>query len=367
MSYCRKCGAKLDEGARFCRVCGTPVDFVATPAPKAAPTAKRRTSPLLLPVAMLIAVLLIAFLFAAFAFVPFRSVNFSQTEVAYSVPGVNNVNFNFDSDIANVNIIPADLTNQIIRMEVSANGSTGLFGSNTQPLKITFTNQTSGDTFTVTSHVTRSGTWLLAINLKVTCNIYIERSVAMNINAQTTTGEITFNSGLQNTSVIQNLTLRTTTGSILTALHDTVSLRGDLSISTTTGNIQFTWINAHFSRNTNVNLASTTGSITTDIIANANAGGNVSINSRTTTGRIQLDMSINNNVGAKITSHTSVGSISASVQNFNGNKSPIYSSNYPAASNFIIDQTTTTGSIHINAISQSNATTQAQGVSALVP
>jgi hypothetical protein len=366
MSYCRKCGAKLDDGARFCRVCGTPVEVVVQSAPRTVLPARKRSTHFLILVAILIGVLLIAFFFVVFAFAPFRSVNFSQTEVAYSVPGINNVNLNFESDVANVKIIPADLTNQLIRMEVSANGSTGLFGSNTEPLKIIFSNQTSGDLFTVTSSVTRPQPWLFSSTLKVTCNIYVDRSVFMNINAQTTVGEITLNSGAQNVT-FQNITLRTTTGNIQTNLLSSVRLDGNLSISTTTGNVQFSWNNAHVSRNTDVDLTSTTGSITTDITSNGNVGGNISLNTRTTTGSINLGMNINGNVGAQITSHTSVGSVSVDVQNFNGNKSPIYSSNYPAANNFIVDQTTSTGSIHINAAYQSNSSTQAQGVTASVP
>ena len=367
MSYCRKCGAKLDDGARFCRVCGTPVETAVKSAPRTVPPARKRSTHFLIPVAILIGVLLIAFFFVVFAFAPFRSVNFSQTEIAYSVPGINNVNLNFEADVANVKIIPADLTNQLIRMEVSANGSTGLFGSNTEPLKIIFSNQTSGDLFTVTSRVTRPQPWPFSSNLKVTCNIYVDRSVFMNIYAQTTVGEITLSAGDQNAETFQNITLRTTTGNIQANLLSSVRLVGNLAISTTTGNVQFTWNNAHVSRNTDIALTSTTGSITTDITSNGNLGGNITLNTRTTTGSINLGMSINENVGAQITSHTSVGSVSVDVQNFNGNKSPIYSSNYPAANNFIVDQTTTTGSIHINAAYQSNSTTQAQGVTASVP
>ncbi len=365
MSYCRKCGAKLDSDAKFCRVCGTPVE---SPAQMQKASSRRKGTPFIVPVAILISILLIGFFFAVIAFVPFRSVNFNQTEVASSFPGAQNVNLNFDADVANVNVIPTDLTNQLVRMEVSATGSTGLFGSDTQPLKITFNNATSGDTLTVTSHVSRAEFWPISPNLKVTCNIYIERSAVMNINAQTTVGKITLKPEINIVpQEFRNITLKSTTGSIETNLTDLFSLNGDISISSTTGTIHLNWDNAHVFRNTAVNLKSTTGSITANIAENGDIGSNVSMRAITTTGSINLGMNINGNVGAQIISHTSVGAISVDVQNFNGNKSPIYSSNYPATSNFIVDQTTTTGSIHINADYQGTPSVQAQGVSPSMP
>jgi hypothetical protein len=72
-------------------------------------------------------------------------------------------------------------------------------------------------------------------------------------------------------------------------------------------------------------------------------------------------MSIRGNVGAELISHTSTGSISVDAQSFNGNKSPIYSSNYPASSNFLVDSATTTGSIHLTVIYKATeASTQEQ-------
>jgi hypothetical protein len=319
----------------------------------------------IIPVGILIAILVVAFFFSVFAFLPLQSVNFNQSYSAATVPGVDAINLNFQADVANVNVIPTDLTNQLVSMDVSASGSMGVFGSSNQPVKVTFTNQTVGNTMTVTPKVSMTNAWPFSFNLKVTCNIYVERSVAMNISAQTTVGKITLKPAVDIVpQEFRNINLKSTTGNIEANLTDLFSLNGDISISTTAGSTQFNWDTAHVFRNTAVNLASTTGSIMASITQNGDIGGNVSIATATTTGSVNLDMNLRGDVGTQITSHTTTGSISVNVQNFNGNKSPIYSSNYPANSNFIINQGTTTGSIHITAAYQdqnpSPASTQEQ-------
>ena len=152
----------------------------------------------------------------------------------------------------------------------------------------------------------------------------------------------------------QTLNMHSTTGSVNVALNNHAVLTNDVSVSATTGSVQFAWDNAAISRDIKVNVESTTGTVTTQINQNRVLSGNVSLNARTTTGSVNLAMNIAGNVGAIITSQTSLGSISNDVQSFNGNKSPIYSSNYPAVSNFLCNLGTTTGSVHVNAAYSGN-------------
>ena len=63
--YCRKCGTELDETAKFCPACGTPVAAVV---PATEQTAPERRPVYVLPVAILIIVLVSAVVIAAFFF-----------------------------------------------------------------------------------------------------------------------------------------------------------------------------------------------------------------------------------------------------------------------------------------------------------
>jgi hypothetical protein len=145
------------------------------------------------------------------------------------------------------------------------------------------------------------------------------------------------------------LTLRSTTGAVYATLTDSVTLPNAVTFSTTTGRVQVTWVNARVAENTAVNLATTTASIDFDVAQHRDIAGSVTIDAKTTTGSVNPTLNISGNVSAQITSQASLGSTSTSVQNFSGNRSPIYSSNYPRTSNFIVDAITTTGSININA------------------
>jgi len=78
------------------------------------------------------------------------------------------------------------------------------------------------------------------------------------------------------------------------------------------------------------------------------------VNADTVTGSINIGLRIDGGVSAKITSHTGVlGSIHADVNNFSGNKSPIQSNNYPAATNIDINNNVSgIGDVNIQATYQ---------------
>ncbi len=344
MPYCRNCGAKLDEDARFCRVCGSPVTIASVPS-ETRPS-RRARRPFLFPVAILIAILALAFVFAVVAFVPFRSVSYSRSLYAGIVPGVETIRLSFESDVADVNIISTNLQGYFVKLDVSASGSTGLFGSTS--LQTSLTNQTLGNTLTVNGKVSREEAWPLSFNVKVKCNLYVDRSEVLDIIATTNVGDVGLNVGEPVT--FDSLSLHSTTGSVRTSLTDGVLLNGNLSATTTTGSVQFSWSNARVSGNTTFALGTTTGSVTTNVTQNRALGGDVFLNAKTTTGSVNFGLEISGNVGSQIKSQTTTGSITTDVENFNGNKSPIYSANYPAESNFLANLATTTGSVHIRAI-----------------
>ena len=347
MSYCRKCGAKLDEDARFCRVCGAPVEFAAPDSHIESTRRRARRSPFIIPFIVLAVVLAIIVFFAALFLVPFIPVDYSQTFEVPSVSGIDSIDLSFQANAADVNIIPTELQNQYVKMDVYATGSVGILGSSTQPVTITFNNETAGNVLRISSTVSRREFWPASFNLKVTCDVYVDNSKTVNINSETSVGELTLTPERQVS--FQGLTLHSSTGGVQANLNDLVEVNGDVSISTTTGSIQFTLNNAGLTKNPAIDLTTTTGSVNLDIMQNRAFSGNVSVKATTTTGSVSVGTNISGDIGAMITSQTSLGSISVDVQSFNGNKSPIYSSNYPAAGNFVVDSKTTTGSIHITA------------------
>ena len=345
MLYCRKCGATLDEDARFCRVCGTPV--TTSVEPSAAPAPRRMRRHYIIPVAILIAILVVALFFAVFALIPVQSVKFNQSNSAVAIPGVDTVRLYIQADVADINVIPTSQLGDLVRVNVSATGSTGLFGSANHPVQVSFSNETKGRIMTVTSKVTREDLWPFSLNLHVICNVYVDTSAVVNLTAQTTVGQVNLKNDLPAT--FQGLTLRSTTGSVQATMSDRTVFTGNVSATTTTGSVHLVWNNVQISQDTSLDLATTTGSITANVTQNRALRGNVTLKATTTTGSVTLGMAISGNVGTQITSHTTTGSVSVDGQNFNGNKSPIYSSNYPAGNNFIVSLGTTTGNVHIKA------------------
>jgi hypothetical protein len=344
MPYCRKCGAKLDETAKFCHVCGTPV------APMAAtrPTAPIRRRPVyLLPVAILIAVLITAVLITAIIFVPVTPVTLNETRQLDSEAGVDHLVLGFQADAAQVNVFFENLSGKMLLLNVTASGWTGLLGDPAKSVAVTFYSETINDTVTATSRVSHANIWPTPFFLNVVCDVYIDPSVTLNLTVRSDVGQITMNADKQMT--FEELDLETTTGGVDASLSKGVVVAGSISLKSTTGTVQFRMDNADVSDDVSVNLHSTTGLVNVDLTATQNLSGNVTVNARTTTGGINLCMVIDNDVGARIESDTDIGRITVDVQKFSGNQTPLQSNNYPAGSNFLVNLRTTTGGININA------------------
>ena len=109
MPYCRICGTKLEENARFCHKCGTPA-VTFTPAPPSARPMEK--NPFLVPVIILIAVVIVAVIVGVFVFWLF-SVNFNQASGSNQTNG-NELSFNFHGDMAKVNIVAQNLIGKTV-------------------------------------------------------------------------------------------------------------------------------------------------------------------------------------------------------------------------------------------------------------
>jgi hypothetical protein len=341
MPYCRKCGAKLDEGARFCRVCGTPVAAVAA---AAMPIAPKRRPFYILPVAILIAVLLSAIVISALFFLPFYPVHFNQTN---QVPktDVNNLFLEFQADVAQVNIFFENLPGNMAVLNVTADGNVGILDDPNRAVNVTFSHHSTNNSAIVIASVSRANRWPILYNLNVNCDVYIDPSANLTLHVRSSVGNIVMDAEAN----LLILDLQTDTGSVDCTLSKGVIIAGDVSLHTTTGSVQFRMDEEEVIGSATVNLQSTTGSVNVDLTTTQRLSGNVTVNARTTTGSVNLSMLIDDDVGTRIESHTVVGRINVDVQKFSGKQTLLQSDNYPAGSNFLVNLRTTTGGININA------------------
>jgi predicted membrane protein len=349
LAYCRKCGAKLEEKARFCHVCGTPM-VAATSAPR--PTVPKGRRPVyLLSVAILVAVLVTAIIISALIFLPFNPVHFNQTN---QVPkaDVNSLLVDLQTDVAHVNVFFKNLPGNMVVLNVTADGGVGILEDPDRAINVTFNHQMANNA-TVAASVSRTARWPMFYSLNVTCDVYIDSQANMSLIVRSGVGNIVIN--VDTNVALQYLDIETTTGNIDARLTKDVTIDGSAHIKTTTGNVQFQMDKADISRNVSVNLQSTTGSVNMDLTENQMPHGNVTIYARTTTGGVNLSMVIDNDVGASIESQTVIGGINVDVEKFSGNETSLQSDNYPAGSNFLVNLRTTTGGININAVYEASA------------
>ena len=342
MPYCRKCGAKLDETARFCPTCGTPV-VVATAAPNQ--TVSKRRPYYILPVAILVAVLVSAAVIGSLLFLPVYPVNFNQTN---EVPeaDMNNLFLDFQVDIAQVNIFFKNLPGNMAMLNVTADGGVGILDDPNRALNVTFDHTATNNSVAVIARVSQTSRWTLLHSLNVKCDIYIDPSANLTLQVRSSIGGIMMDADTKVS--LQRIDIEASIGSVEVSLSKGAVAAGSISLRTTTGSVQFKMDKADVSGNVSVNLRSTTGAVNLDLAA-AQLSGNATVNARTTTGSVNLHMAIDGDVGARIESDADLGRITLDVQRFSGNQSPIQSNNYPAGSNFLVNLRTNTGGISINA------------------
>jgi hypothetical protein len=345
--YCRRCGAKLDETAHFCQKCGTPVVAFAPTAP-AKPARQLRREPLVIAAIALIAILLTAVIVSAVVFAPLSPVNFNQTNQD-THPNINTLNLNFQANTAQVDVITQNITNKNILIITSAVGSRGMFGSNNL-VNVTFTNETLNNVLIVTSKVTEANGFSTA-NLHVTCTIYINPALNLNINVTTQAGAITLNA--EKSATFQSINLQASAGEVQANLQN-ATIAGDVSLKTQAGKAYFGMSQGNVQGNQTVNLHSAAGSVSIDITETKMLQGNLQVNAVTELGSVNVGLVIDGDIGAKIISQVNLGSIHSDVQHFSGNQSPLQSDNYPAASNIEINGRTNLGSVNINAVYQSS-------------
>jgi hypothetical protein len=260
------------------------------------------------------------------------------------------LNLNFQADNAQVNVIAQNILSQNILIITSASGSKGILDSNS-PVTVTFTNETQNNVLTVNTKVTEANGFFTN-NFYVTCTIYVNPALILNLNVTTQAGKITLDS--EKPAVFQSINLQANAGNVESNLQN-ATISGNLTLKTSAGSVYYGMSQASVLGNQTVDVQSTTGSLTMNITQTKTMHGNLHVNANTDVGTVNVGLVIDGDVGAKIVSQTgSLGSIHADTQNFSGNQSPIQSNDFPAGSNIEINSQTNLGSINIDAAYQSS-------------
>ncbi len=109
LTYCDRCGTKVEENAHFCHKCGTPVVMHLPPPPPATLATSFRKDPLILLAVVLISVLVVAVIAVAVFAGPIFSIDFNQT---YSDNhNINRVSLKFSFTMVQDSTILMDSTN----------------------------------------------------------------------------------------------------------------------------------------------------------------------------------------------------------------------------------------------------------------
>lgn len=352
MPYCRRCGAQIEENARFCYKCGTQVAaYVVPPSPvKSTPIHK---DPFLLAVIGLVIILVTVLIVVVVLLVPVSPWNISES-LEDKTPNVNTLNLNFDTNIGQVNVATMKVGESNVYIYVKVDGSRGIFGETDIPVTILFDNKTAGGVLNVTSKV-QLGSQLVS-QANVVVNIYVDPELTLNLNVTSTTGQVSFTG--DKPAEIGTLNLQTTTGTTQAHLHGNINVLGDISLKTTTGEVHCRMSEVNIMKNCSLNLESTTGSVYMDLTQTKNIHGNMKVDIATTTGSINIGLTIDNDIGAAITSQVgSFGNVFAETNNFSGEKTLLQSNNYPAGTNIEIENNVTGfGDINIHADYRADAT-----------
>jgi hypothetical protein len=354
LPYCRRCGTQLEDDARFCHKCGTPVVTYVPPAaytPVAQPVQigqhqPWRKDPYVIAAIGLVVILVSAALIVSLLVAPLGSWSLSDS-FADSNSNVDTINLNFVTDIGRVNIATMEQQDSNIGIYVISNGSRGIIGGSSNiPVTITFDNQTTGNVLNVNSKVAIENVYTSRADL--TCQIYVNPALKLNLNVTSTTGHVSFTADKATT--IKSLNLQTTTGEVEANLQGNVTIAGDISLRTTTGAINYRMNENAVSGNHTINLQSTTGSVTLDITQTKTLSGNLQVNAAATTGSVNVGLIIDGGVSAKIASQKpALGNILTDLNNFQGNNTLLQSNNFPSNSIIEINNHAVTGNININA------------------
>jgi len=348
LPYCRRCGTKLDEDAHFCHKCGTPVaTYNSISLPTSTPLKPIRNDPVIIGAIVLVSILVIGVVVAALFATPFINVSIGQTYQDDTVD-INKLDFNFESNRAQVNVFTLDMNNNNFVIEIQGSAFKGMSGGNSDsPIQFSLYNDTTNGVQTVTIKLEESNAFS---RYNVVCNVYVNPALTINLNITSKAGQVNLINDKPTT--FESINLETSAGDVGANLQNATVI-SNVTLRTQAGTVDFRTSQILVEGNNTISLHSNAGSINMDLTQTKTLQGNLQVNATAELGSVNVGLSIDGSVGAKIISQTTLGSIHTNLQHFSGNQSLIESDNYPAADNIEINNRTNLGSIDINAIYQS--------------
>jgi hypothetical protein len=355
MPYCRKCGVELDEDAKFCPVCGTPV----TPQVTRIRREERRPLDARTRLAIFLIVLIVsATIIIYLGFSPVHTIEKSWRGSASHQTGDTLV-LSLTADIAHVKVSFEDLTDERVVLDASATARAGFFVSpnSLERFRPVSTFAIGGNVLTVTVRQAADTTnlgWPPYESLNVTYHIRIDPSLNATLNIVTSTGGIVLDT--QSGVVFNSMSLEAITGGVRASLVEDVVVSGDVSVKATTGGVELSWDNVILTKNVLVSATTITGGVDVSVKQDEGLLGNVTINAEATTGGVDFAIEIQGDIGAKITSRVTTGAINVdrqigfSLMYADPSEEGLWSENWKTAgSNFYVSLKTTTGGINIDA------------------
>jgi len=306
-----------------------------------------RNDPVIIGAIVLVSILVIGVVVAALFATPFINVSIGQTYQDDTVD-INKLDFNFESNRAQVNVFTLDMNNNNFVIEIQGSAFKGMFGGNSDsPIQFSLYNDTTNGVQTVTIKLEESNAFS---RYNVVCNVYVNPALTINLNITSKAGQVNLINDKPTT--FESINLETSAGDVGANLQNATVI-GNVTLRTQAGTVDFRTSQILVEGNNTISLHSNAGSINMDLTQTKTLQGNLQVNATAELGSVNVGLSIDGSVGAKIISQTTLGSIHTNLQHFSGNQSLIESDNYPAADNIEINNRTNLGSIDINAIYQS--------------
>ena len=277
---------------------------------------------------VLIGLLLTAGIVFVLLYFPFLPVNYSQSSEARIGTDTALLNLSLDADVAHVYVLPENLEDKAVQVNVSAIGRGGLLTPD-QLFQLAFQERRANNTLTVTSRVT-STEGFDSGSMNTICYVYVNPSLSLNLTVRTTTGQIVVDTG--KSVIFQGMHLESTTGGIVVVWNET----------DVTGNVP-------------ISLNTTSGYINIGVTQSTKLSGNVTFNVDTASaGFVSLRLNIQDAVGARIETNKTSPGIHVEQKGFSGNEKLLQSTNYPSANNFLVNLKAVRGGIDINAVYETN-------------
>lgn len=302
--------------------------------------------PMVIGTIALVVILLSAVVIGAFMIAPLNPWN-SSSSLSDQNPDAKALNLNFYTNVGQVNVMTLKIgDSRNVLISVQANGTYGVLGGSTNPIKFTFDNQTVDGALTVNSEVLVDESATERSNVAV--QIFVDPALALNLNVSSSTGKVSFVADKPTT--LEGLYLESSTGEAEANLQSNLTITGDITLKSSTADVNFRLSEDAIVGNRTINLQSSTGSVVADLTQTNAFSGNLHVNAAASTGSVSVGLTIDGAVAGKIMSHTGTfGGIQTNLNNFQGNNTSLQSLNYPSVCNIEITNSVGTGDIHIDA------------------